>query len=171
MSYSFTQTASETFTMVHARKLSSKVVSDLVRCSQLYGRPSDESIQNYGEELALHLQKGYVSSYEFGFHKDDKRILTWFYTVDENGAIKDDNRPGAILSGGEVTAASFFNFMTYSSKWSNATASDKEAFLKTLPFIRGSGSPPQDGNGYWETDRNYYAGGVGLGRRTFKPWS
>jgi hypothetical protein len=171
MSHSFTQTVSETFTIVHARKLSSKVVADLVRCNQLYGRPSEQCIQDYGEELALRLQKGYVASYEFGFQKNDKRILTWFYTVDENGTIKDDNRPGAILSGAEVAAASFFNFMTTSFKWSNASASDKEAFLKTLPFTRSSGSPPQDGNGYWETDRNYYAGGVGLGRRSFKPWS
>lgn len=171
MSYSFTQTASETFTIVHARKLSSKVVADMVRCYQIYGRPSEESIQGYGEELALRLQKSYVESYEFGFKKDGKRILSWFYTVDENGAIKDDNRPGAILSGAEVAAASFFNFMTYSSKWSNTSASEKEAFLKTLPFTRSPGSPPQDGNGYWETDRNYYAGGVGLGRRSFKPRS
>jgi hypothetical protein len=171
MSYSYAHSNSESFTIVHARRLSSKVVADLVRCSQLYRRPAASSIQDYGEELALRLNKGYVSSYEFGFKKDNLRILSWFYTVDETGSITDDNRPGAIVSNVEVASANFFNFMTYSQKWVNTPSAEQEAFLKTLPFVRSSGLGPQDGNGRWVTDRNYYAGGVGLGRRTFQPWS
>ncbi|MGI8958356.1 MAG: hypothetical protein ACR2IV_01065, partial [Bryobacteraceae bacterium] len=35
-----TRTASESFTLTHAKYLASKVTADMVRCQQNYGRPS-----------------------------------------------------------------------------------------------------------------------------------
>src|SRR5207247_116361 len=85
MSYSFTKTA--TFTIIHARYLASKVAADMHLCAQYYGRPSEERIRRFAEELAQYLNKGYVGEYEFGFRKDNKRIVTWRYTVNENGVL------------------------------------------------------------------------------------
>lgn len=169
MSYTFTQSATESFTVTHARKLTSKVVTDLIRCSQLYGQPSQAKIQEYGEELTTLLQGGYLSTFEFGFKKDEKRILTCFYTVDENGNMKDDGRPGGIESGVNIVGASFFTYLAHSNKWDNLPSQEREKITNSIPIKRGGGSPPTDGLGYWANDRNYYAGGVGLGRRSFKP--
>jgi Bacterial HORMA domain family 1 len=85
MTYSVT--TSDTFSIIHARKLSAKVAADMHLCAQYYGKPSEGQIRDYAEELAQFLNAGYVSEYEFGFQKDGKRVVTWRYTVDENGTL------------------------------------------------------------------------------------
>ena len=57
MSYSFT--TSETFSIIHARKLSAKVAADMHLCAQYYGRPSEEQIRQFAEELAQYLNGGH----------------------------------------------------------------------------------------------------------------
>lgn len=167
MTYSYTQ--SETFTLVHARKLSSKVAADMHLCAMYYGKPSEESIRNYAEELAHYLNNGYVSEYEFGYQKNNQRVVSWRYKVDENGLLTVDDRPGKVVPYVDISDASFFNFMTWSWKYSQMSEAERSRFKEALPVKRGTGSPPTDGAGYWTTDRNYYTGGRGLNRQTFQP--
>ena len=94
MSYSYTR--SSTFTIVHARYLSSKVAADMHLCAQYYGQPSEQRIREFAEELAQYLNEGYVLEYEFGYQKDDKRIGSWHYKVDEHGSITTDDRAGKV---------------------------------------------------------------------------
>src|SRR6266704_2626454 len=83
MSYSFTK--SETFSIIHARKLAAKVAADMHLCAQYYGEPSEEHIRVYAEELAQYLNEAYIQEYEFGFKKGNARVVSWRYKVDEYG--------------------------------------------------------------------------------------
>ena len=117
MSFTMTRTASESFTLTHAKYLASKVTADMLRCRQNYGRPAQADINNYGTELVLLLRDGYVAEYEFGFMQDNQRLLSWHYVVDSSGISATDDRPGRIVSGIAVADASWFNRLTFSAAW------------------------------------------------------
>ncbi|NEA30224.1 hypothetical protein [Streptomyces sp. SID13031] len=165
-----TYSMSQTFTRTEARHLASKVVADLYQCSRLYGGPSMGSIPAYETELVERLAMDYVSKYEFGFEKDGNRVVAWQYQV-KNGELAGgiDDRAGGLYARGDVSGASFYNFMTYSSKWSQVPASEQAEFEETLPFNRSDGTLPSDGSGYWISDKTYSRGGVAVTRRTFRP--
>lgn len=165
-----TRTASESFTLTHAKYLASKVTADMVRCQQNYGRPSQNDINNYGTELALLLRDGYVAAYEFGFSQDDQRIVSWRYTVESAGLSSTDDRPGRIVSGVAVASASWFNQLTFSTSWTALSQTERDRICAWLPIQRVTKDGPKDGRGYWTSDLSYSANGVALGRRTFRPF-
>jgi hypothetical protein len=138
-------------------------------CAHYYGDPSEGQIREFAEELAQHLNEGYVEEYEFGYEKNGKRVVTWRYKVDENGVLTTDERPGKVVPSVDVSGATFFNYLTRNSRFFRLTGAQKEAFESTLPFQRRICDPPSDGAGSWTSDRNYYAGGRGLSRQTFQP--
>jgi Bacterial HORMA domain family 1 len=166
MSYTYTQS----FTRTHARHLASKVVADLYQCSLMYDRPSAESLPGYEEELVALLADGYVESYEFGFKRDGRRVLSWHYTVGPAGVLEGDSRSGSLLRGVDLGNAHYFNFLTHSSAWFGLTETARESIEANLPFRRTAGSAPSDGSGYWATEHAYSAGGVLVQRKVFKPW-
>ena len=164
-----TFTTTTTFTKTHAKHLAAKVIADLYQCSMLYDRPSEAAIGDYETELIELLANEYVAHYEFGFKQDGKRLLSWHYTVGADGGLHGDSGAGAIYAKGKVADASYFNFLTPSSKWNKLTATQQSDFEGGLPFQRTAGSAPVDGNGYWQVDHGYSAGGVRVERRTFRP--
>jgi hypothetical protein len=91
--------------------------------------------------------------------------------VDQNGALKTDDRAGKIAAYVDITGASFFNFLTRNLRFSQLSADAQARFDAKLPFQRPNGEPPSDGSGYWMSDHNYFAGGCGLNRLTFQPLS
>lgn len=169
MSFSYTKTATSTFTIVHARYLASKVAADLHLCAQYYGQPSEQRIREYAEELAQYLNEGYLKEYEFGYQKNNQRVVTWRYRVDENGLISTDDRSGKIVPYVDIQGASFFNYLTQNSRFFQLSAAQQARFKSSLPIQRTNGDPPSDGTGYWTSDRNYYSGGRGLARQNFQP--
>lgn len=170
MSFTMTRTASESFTLTHAKYLAAKVTSDMLRCLQNYGRPAQSDINNYGTELALLLRDGYVAAYEFGFSQGDERLLSWHYVVDSSGISSTDDRPGRIASGVAVASATWFNQLTFSSAWFALPPAERDRICTGLPIQRVTKDGPKDGRGYWTNDLNYSASGVSLGRRTFRPY-
>jgi hypothetical protein len=169
MTTTTTFTTTESFTLTHAKYLCSKVMADMLRCSQVYGHPAQERIDDYGTELAYLLRDGYVEEYEFGFKRDEQRLVSWRYRV-VNGSLNNaDDRPGKLLVGVDVAPAAFFNFLTYSSSWGALGQEAKDRMKESLPVKRVSGNPPKDGLGYWVEDRSYTSSGVSMGRRTFHP--
>ena len=164
-----TFTSSSTYTIINARYVSSKIAADLDLCRQYFDRPTENSIQEYKEELAELLNGGYVKEYEFGFKRDDKRIVCWRYTVKDDGTISTDDRPGRLDSLINTSGALFYNFLTFSLKWENLQPEERARVEKHLPFRRTGGTLPSDGNGYWTSDRIYSSGSIGVTRKTFKP--
>jgi hypothetical protein len=166
---SFSYTRSTTFTITHARYLSSKVAADLHLCAQYYGKPTEDKIREYAEELAQLLKDGYVSEYEFGYKRDGKRIVCWRYKVAADGTITTDDRPGKVVSTAAVDGALFYNFLTHSSTWWALASDERDEIDTALPVQRTPGALPDDGDGYWISDKSYSSGGTGLGRQTFRP--
>jgi hypothetical protein len=166
---SFSVTRSESFTIITARKLASKVATDMHLCAQYYGMPTEARIREYAEEMVQYLNAGYLQEYEFGYKKDGKRIVSWRYKVDANGQLTTDDRPGKIVPYVDITGAVFYNFLTPGSSFYKLSTEQQARFEAGLPLQRTAGQPPSDGAGYWTSDRNYYSGGCGLNRLTFQP--
>jgi hypothetical protein len=164
----FSYTRSTSFTIVQARHLSSKVAADMHLCALYYGQPTENWIWAYSEELAQLLNGGYVDEYEFGYKRNNQRVVCWRYTV-QNGQSLTDGRPGKVVSYADVSGAVFYNFMTKNNTWFALSDRERTSFEASLPVTRTTGSLPTDGSGYWITDHGYSAGDVGLGRSTFRP--
>jgi hypothetical protein len=123
------------------------------------------------QELAQYLNEGYLEEYEFGFKRNGNRIVSWRYKVDEAGALTTDDKAGNVAAYCDVSGATFFNFLTPNARYYGTGTTERESFVKKLPIQRPEGTAPGDGLGYWTSDRNYYSGGRGLGRRTFQLFS
>ena len=165
----YTTTSTSTFTITNARYLASKVAADMHLCAQYYGQPSEQEIREYAEELAQYINEGYLAEYEFGYKESGTRLVTWRYRLDASGQLTTDDRPGRVIAYVDITGATFYNVLTWNSKFAALTPEQKARFKAGLPVRRTPGEQPSDGNGYWTTDRNYYSGGQGLGRQTFQP--
>lgn len=169
MSYSFTATESSTFTFTNAKYLASKVATDLKRMQRLYGSPSDSSIDQYEEELALLIKHGYLKKVYYGYKKNDQYIEpTLIYTPNDLSMSTNDD-PGKIKQGKDISGASFYSFLEYSSAWNDLSEEEREAFRGTLPLQRGTASSPGI-NGYIDNDRTYSSGGKSLARSSVRSY-
>jgi hypothetical protein len=170
MTTSYSYTTSETFTLTHARRLAAKVAADMHQCRLFYNYPTDAKIKDYEQELVVLLHGGYVESYEFGFKtKDGRRVVSWYYTVGPSGDLE-GGRSGGLFPSADISGAVTFNFLSRSAAWSALSKKEREEIEASLPVRRTEGSPPQDGNGYWNSSRRYASGGVAVTRKEFRPW-
>ncbi|QDV85400.1 hypothetical protein [Planctomycetes bacterium TBK1r] len=167
----FTHTASATFTITHAKHLASKIAADLNACSRLHGNPSVAAVENYNAELVELFRYGYLSRYEFGFKRDEKRVLSWSYEVSTSGNIETDERAGKMSAYVDLGGTTFFNYAWYSSKYNSLASDQQSTFKDSHPVNRTSGDPPSDGLGSWSgTEKNYSAGGTGVSRQSFRSY-
>ena len=133
----FTVTKTDTFTIIHARYLASKAAADMHLCAQYYGKPSEERIREYAEELAQYLNAGYLAEYEFGYKKDSKRVVCWRYKVDSNGLLTTDDRPGKVVPYVDVMGAIFFNFLTQNSRFFELSSAEQARFQGRTSVCKG----------------------------------
>jgi hypothetical protein len=163
---SFTTTT--TFTRTNARYLASKIAADLRQLRSFYRRPTEQTIADLYEELTEMLAGGYVATFEAGFCKSDRRVVTVRYTITAGGS-SDDERAGGIYARGDVSGASWFTFMSYSLAWWQLTETERRRIRDSVPIDRTPGSEPTDGDGYWEAGRSYESAGTSASRRGFRP--
>ncbi len=165
MSYSFSYTESSTFTVTHARHMAAKVATDLKRMQRLYGSPSDTSIASYEAEVTELIKAGYLGAVTYGFKSGGNWIEpTLRYTArDLAGASANDDDPGRIRPGANISGATFHSYLTYSTAWDRLTQTQQDAFKSTLPFVRGGAAEPGV-TGYLANDRTYSSGGRALDR-------
>jgi hypothetical protein len=166
---SYSVTSSDTFTIAHARQIAAKVATDLLRFQDWYGSPNNDWIAKYESELTILLKYDAVEGVVYGF----KRNGLWTrasvrYVALPGGSIQVDDDPGKIRPGVDVTGASFTSFLTYSSRWSSLSSTEKERIDRELPFQRSNAPTPGLEAGYWAQDHNYMAGGRGLSRSTVR---
>lgn len=169
MSSSYTESGTESFTLAHARRLASKVATDLMRFQRFYLSPSDEWIDSYEAEITALLKEDVVESVVYGF----KRNGAWTeaavrYTARPGGLLSADDDPGKIRPGLDVVGAAFTSFLSYNSRWFGLTEVERASIKASLPFQRSSGSAPPLEAGIWADDLNYLAGGRALGRSTVR---
>jgi hypothetical protein len=151
--------------------MAAKVATDLKRMQRLYGYPSDAEITSYEAEVTQFLKEGYLGKVSYGFKRNSDWIEpTLRYTAkDLAGAAANDDDPGKVRPGADISGAGFYGFLTYSSAWDGASATDKAAFEKRLPFQRGTASEPGV-NGYLIDDRTYSSGGRALSRASVRSY-
>ena len=164
-----TFTTSNTFTQTRAEYIASKVAADLRALTAYYDQPSESHIRDLYQEFCELLVGGYVASVEYGFKRDDQRVVTLYYEVRADGSLA-DGKSGGVFARAGITGANWFSFLEYSENWATLSASEKQSVKERLPIQRTSGQAPQDGSGFWETDRSYSSDGVGTQRSTFRPY-
>jgi hypothetical protein len=171
MSYSYTVSETESFTVTHARHMAAKVATDLKRMQRLYGSPSDADIASYEAEIIEFLKLAYLGTVTYGFRRDGNWIEpTLRYTArDLAGSAANDDDPGRVRPGASIAGATFYSYLTYGGGWSNTAAPEREAFKKRLPFQRG-GAPEPGVSGYLSEDRTYSAGGRALNRASVRSY-
>ena len=169
MSYSYTVSSTQTFTVTHARHMAAKVATDLKRMQRFYGSPSDASIANFETEVTELTKAGYLGTVTYGFQRNGSWIEpTLRYTArDLAGAAANDDDPGRVRPGANVSNASFGSYLTYSSAWTALTQAQRDTFEAALPFSR-SGAPEPGVTGYLASDRTYSSGGRALDRSTVR---
>src|SRR3990167_5227043 len=115
MSNSYSVTDVETFTLAHARKIGSKVATDLLRFQSLYnGVPSDATIDSYEKEIVEFLRHDVVESVEYGFKRDDKWTEAAVrYRALPGGTLVADDDPGKIRTRLDIAGASFTSFLSH----------------------------------------------------------
>lgn len=172
MSYAFTISETTTFTITHARHMAAKVATDLKRVQRFYGQPSDARIAEFEAEVIALLRQGYLGTVTYGFRRDGNWIEpTLKYTArDLAGNSANDDDPGRIRPGADITGASFYSYLTYSSAWNRLSQAEKDAVEKLLPFGR-PGAPEPSVNGYLTDDRTYSSGGRALNRASVRSYS
>lgn len=171
MSYSYTYAETTSFTATHAKHIAAKVATDLKRMQRFYGQPSDDAIANYEAEVIELLKEGYLETVTYGYWRDGSWIEpTLRYTArDLAGASANDDDPGRIRPGADVSGASFYSYLTYNTAWFSLSDAEKEAFKKRLPFQRRS-APEPNVRGYLSHDRTYSSGGRALDRASVRSY-
>ena len=166
MTYSLT--TSSTFTRTGAKYIASKVVADLQALKDYYGNPSESRIRDYEKELTELLVGGYVASVEYGFMRENQRIVALRYEVRSDGSLS-DKKSGGVYARANISNSKWFSFLIHSNKWDSLSAAAKQQINLQIHIKRVSGNGPQDGNGHWVTDRSYSSQGVGAQRQVFRP--
>lgn len=169
MSSSYTLTGTITFTLTHAKHIAARVATDLKRIQRLYGSPSDAWISQYEAEAVELMKEGFLGTVTFGFQREGRWIepTVRYAARDLAGMTANDDDPGRIRPGADVSGASFSSFLTYSNAWDRLTALERDAFRAQLPFRRVTGDEPGV-NGYLSPDRTYSAGGRALDRSSVR---
>ncbi len=171
MTQSFTLTATQTFTITHAKHMAAKVATDLKRMQRFYGEPRNSQIDKYEAEIIELLKFGCVGTVFYGFRRNGNWIEpTLKYTARElaGGAANDDD-PGKVGPGANIEGAFFYSFLTYSDVWSRMSPSDRVAIKDRLPFQREDAAEPGI-SGYLSNDLIYSSGGRALYRASVRSY-
>ena len=165
MSSSYTLTDVLTFTVTNARHMASKVATDLKRMQRYYNVPSDSKIAEFKTELIALVKAGYLGTVTYGFKRDDKWIepTLRYEAQDLYGMSGTDDDPGKVRPGLDVSGASFYSYLTYSSAWDQLSSEEQAEFKRNLPWVRG-GAPEPGVNGFLSRDLTYSSGGRALNR-------
>ena len=122
-------------------------------------------------EIVELLKGGYLGTVTYGFRRGGNWIEpTLRYTArDLAGTSANDDDPGRIRPGVDVSNSSFYSYLTYSLSWDSLCKSEKDAVKSRLPFIR-SGVQEPGVNGYLIDDRTYSSGGRALNRSSVRSY-
>ena len=167
-----TYTASKTFTITHARYVTSKVAADLRQLQLFYSDPPDSQIEAYAEEAALLLRDGYLERVDYGFRRlsqvNGAQWILLLRYVARDGVLADDHS-GRIPAGVNVSGAAFWSYLTYTAPFFALGEAERDKVKAALPIRRTAGREAGFVNGTWSGDRSYSSADRGVARSVFKP--
>jgi hypothetical protein len=125
-------------------------------------------IDNYVEEVALLLGKGYLGTVDHGFRDTNARVwkLRLRYRATIGGQLVDAH-PGGVPRSANVTGLSVYSYLTYSNTFDNLPAAEQSAFKQTLPITRTGATETPLALGGSTSDRTYGRHGAGVSRDVF----
>lgn len=149
--------------------MAAKVATDLKRMQRFYREPDDARIALFEAEVTELLKHGVLGTVAYGFRRDGKWIEPMLkYTArDLAGAAVDDDDPGRIRPGADISGAFFYSYLTYGAAWHALTPQQREEIERALPIQRGGANEPAV-NGYLTRDRTYSSGGRALDRASLR---
>jgi hypothetical protein len=169
MSSSYTYSDTESFTIAHAKKLASKVATDLKRFQRFYSEPSDLWIGRYERELVELLKRDAVSEIIYGFNRQGRWTQAAVrYKALSGGKLHVDDDPGRVRPNLDIAGAFFSSFRVANSNYTNLSDRQRQEIEEAAGFSRVNGSSPPLESGYWAEDLTYAAGGRGLGRASVR---
>jgi hypothetical protein len=167
MSYTITRT--QTFTITHARYVSSKIAADLDLLRAYYGKPSEQHVTNLAEEAALLLAARYLWSVEYGLRLNGVTVIALKYVAMADGTLRSDDRPGRVPAIFGLTEATWYSFLEYTNAFFRLSQIERDRFEGALPIRRTAAPAPLAGaEGYWEQTRAYSSNGEGVVRHVFR---
>ena len=171
MTYNYSVTDTITFNRTHAVHIAAKVATDLKRMQRFYGKPPNSRIADFESEVVEFLKEGLLDTVTYGFRLNGDWIEpALFYTArDLAGNPANDDDPGRIRPGAEISYATFYSYLTYSAAWNTLTRTEQEEFKGRLPFQR-TGAPEPGVSGYVSVDRTYSLGGRALDRASLRSY-
>ncbi|MFD0393762.1 hypothetical protein ACFQ3Z_20715 [Streptomyces nogalater] len=116
MTASYSRSTSASFTITDARYVGGRVGADLRLLHNLYGKPALDSIEDYAEEVAILLNRGFLDTVDYGFRDTSTNAwkLRLRYKATVGGQLT-DSRPGSFPNPVDLTGYGFHSFLTYSS--------------------------------------------------------
>ncbi|XVQ86419.1 hypothetical protein ACQP2K_03000 [Microbispora siamensis] len=168
MTISYTTSTTNTFSLSNARYVASKVATDLRQLQRYYGRPSDNEIMDYAEEIAVLAYHSYVEKVIYGFKRGNNWILTLEYNA-MNGTLTADDRAGGVYRYADVSGAAFHSYLNRTTSWWALSDAGRDEINELLPFTRTPGAAPGYTGGHHTFDRTYSANGTGFTRSSYRP--
>ena len=159
-------TRSSTFTYTDAKYVASKLGADLLGLNARYGVPSRPDIEAYVEEVALHLQHGYLEKVDFGFQDGERWVLRLSYTAAAGGQLRDET-PGGLPSAYNIAGHSFGSYLTRSSAYRALTDTQRAEFERISPVCRTPGIEPTANSGSFSGASQYSRSGNGISRNVY----
>ncbi len=155
MSYYGSATRSVTETYTQARRLAARIAAELKQLQSLYGRPSDEKIEEFAEEVEAFIRAGFLDHVRYGFRRNGDVILELKYTAEDATGI--DDKPGRIPVGVDISGAVWFSFLEYNNVWESRSQAERDAFERELPFTRAGAPTPGYAYGARERGAKHYS--------------
>lgn len=133
-----TRTATQTYTQ--ARRLASKIGSELLQVQALYGSPTEAKIEKFISEAEMYLAAGYLDSVRYGFERDGQVIFELYYAAADATSVND--KPGRVPTDVDITGGVWFSYLKQNDKWWSLTSAQREDFRSKLPLERTFADEP-----------------------------
>ena len=105
-----------------------------------YGKPSDDNIEAYIEELVILLVNKCLKMVEYGFKRGDSWVVVARYTVQSDGTSLTDDRSGRVPAGANTSSALWHSFLEYNGAWFSLSENERQRIRNSLPFQRTDGN-------------------------------
>ena len=105
-----------------------------------YGKPSDDNIEAYIEELVILLVNKCLNMVEYGFKRGDSWVVVARYTVQSDGTSVTDDRSGRVPADANTSSALWHSFLEYNGTWFSLSENERQRIRNSLPFQRTDGN-------------------------------
>ena len=124
--------------------MAAKVATDLKRMQRLYGQPERYRIADYEAEVIELLKAGYLGTLyvRIPARRQLDRADASIHGARPAGSRANDDDPGRVRPGADITGAKFYSYLSYGDAWNKATGAERECLREaaSIPSRRRTGT-------------------------------